>query len=147
MTTHEYFHISNAVWLLIRHKRDMNFIAVKLYNLAPFWIRFNQNILQKRWILTYFSNISGMLLDQLKGRHNDDLIAMNLIQAFFYVWWFDIEDVYSFRTAQFPKTYGLHFIWFQFVRYTYLCDTVLKNITKVLLAMLMFDKDILQINM
>ena len=45
MNSHEYFHISNAVWLLIRHKSDMNFIAVELYNLAPFWIGFNQNIL------------------------------------------------------------------------------------------------------
>ena len=58
----------------------------------------------------------GMLLDQLKGRHNDDLIAMNLIQAFFYVWWFDIEDVYSFRSAEFSKTYGLPCMWYQFIR-------------------------------
>ena len=84
MTSYEYFHISNAVWLLRRHKRDMNFIAVKLYNLAPFRIRLIK-IFYRNDEFEHILATRGMLLDQLKGRHNDDLIAMNLIQAFFYV--------------------------------------------------------------
>ena len=57
----------------------------------------------------HISATRGMLLDQLKVRHNDALIAMNLIQAFFYVWWFDIEDVYSFRAAKFSKKFYFAF--------------------------------------